>query len=220
MDTPAYIGKRMRELLEGASIGIIPYAPKGDGFGTKEERQGSMRRCLLTGYEQEDASLIWSIYSFRPLVSIWKYAFDMAAIQEYNGLFEDGREPSAEEMQRHHYAVSVACETPTRDNGLLWGFVTEDEDDIRAEEDRFAPTMQINHDLISRPDVAEFVEAVCGKPVVDMRKNRLNIWGDYRFLWHDFGYFVDPKFLCHDGLEGIKSYTAHWALKSALAKIV
>lgn len=50
--------------------------------------------------------------------------------------------------------------------------------------------------------------------------NDLNIWGDCRFLWHDFGYFVDAKFLCHDGLEGIKSYTAHWALKSALAKSV
>ena len=35
MNSP-YIGKRMRELFEGASIGIIPYAPKGDEFGTLE----------------------------------------------------------------------------------------------------------------------------------------------------------------------------------------
>lgn len=220
MDTPAYIGKRMRELLDGASIGIIPYAPKGDHFGTKHERQGSMRRYLLTGYEKEDSSLLWSIFSFRPLISIWQYAFGMAAIEEYQSLFADGREPSAEEFKQHSYAVSVACETPTRENGLLWGFVTEDKDDIKAEEDRLAPTMRINVDLISRPDVTEFVEAVCGKPVVDMMPKALNIWGDFRFLWHDFGYFVDAKFLCHDGLEGVESYSAHWALKSAMAKSI
>ena len=78
--------------------------------------------------------------------------------------------------------------------------------------------MRINADLISRPDVSEFVESVCGKPVSDMMKNALNVWGDYRFLWHDFGYFVEPKFLCHDGLEHAKSYTVHWALKSATAQ--
>lgn len=215
-----YLGKRMRELLDGASIGIIPYAPKGDGFGTRDERHGSMRRYLILGYEQDDTSLLWSIYSFRPTVSIWKYAFDMAAIEEYESLFEDGREPSAEDFKRHHYAVAVACETATRDNGLLWGFTTEDEDDIKAEEDKLAPTMQINPDLISRPDVAEFVEAICSNPVSDMKQNRLNVWGDYRFLWNDFGYFVNLKYQCHDGLIGIKSYTAHWALKSAMAKIV
>jgi len=220
MDTPAYIGKRMRELLEDAAIGIIPSAPKGDYFGLKDEREGSMRRYLLLGYEKDDASLLWSIYSFRPRISIWQYAFNMAAIEEYQSLFVDNRDPTAEEFKRHSYAVSVACETPTRENGLMWHFSVEDEDDIKAEEDRLAPTMQINPDLISRLDVAEFVEAACGKPVVVMKKNPLNIWGDYRFLWHDFGYFVDAKFLCHDGLEGIKSYTAHWALKSAMAKSV
>lgn len=144
----------------------------------------------------------------------------MAAIEEYESLFEDGREPTAEEMGKHHYAVSVACETPTRENGLLWGFVTEDDDDIKAEEDRLAPTMQINPDLISRPDVTEFVESVCGKQIIEMRPNALNVWGDYRFLWHDFGYFVESKFLCHDGLEGVESYSAHWALKSAMAKSI
>lgn len=219
MDTPAYIGKRMRELLGGAAIGIIPYAPKGDGFGTREERHGSMRRYLILAHMQEDSSLLWSIYSFRPTVSIWKYAFDMAAIQEYNGLFEDGREPSAEEFKRHTYAVSVACETATRENGLLWGFVTEDDDDIRAEEARLAPSMRINADLISRPAVTEFVESVCCKSVSGMMKNALNIWGDYRFLWNDFGYFIEPKYLCHDGLELAKSYTVHWALKSAMNQV-
>ncbi len=217
METPTFIGKRIRELLGGASIGIIPYAPKDDNFGTRDERYGSMRRFLILGYEQDDASLLWSIFSFRPLVSIWKYAFTMAAIQEYESLIADGREPTAEEMKRHEYAVSVACETPTRKNGLLWGFVTEDEDDTRAEESRLAPSMQIKPDLIARPDVAEFVEAICGKPIVDMIPNALNIWGDYRFFWNDFGYFVESKYQCHDGLELAKSYTVHWAFKSAMA---
>lgn len=219
MDTPSFIGKRMRELLEGAAIGIIPSAPKGDHFGTKDERQGSMRRYLILGYEQEDGSFLWSIYSFRPLISIWQYAFNMAAIEEYQSLFVDSREPTAEEFKRHSYAVSVACETATRENGLLWGFVTEDDDDIRAEEARLAPSMRINADLISRPAITEFVESVCGKPVVDMMPNELNVWGDYSFLWNDFGYFVEPKYLCHDGLEHAKSYTVHWALKSAMSKV-
>jgi len=216
MDEPTFIGKRMRELLEGASIGIIPYAPVNDYFGTRDERHGSMRRYLILGYEQDDPSLLWSIYSFRPSVGIWKYAFDMAAIEEYQELFKDGREPSAEMMKKHNYAVSVACETPTRKNGLLWCYSTEDEDDIRTEEDRLAPTMRIDHDLIRNPHVVEFIESVCGREITNMRSNALNIWGDYGFLWNDFGFFVEHKFLCHDGLERTKSYTVHWAFKSEM----
>ena len=79
--------------------------------------------------------------------------------------------------------------------------------------------MRINADLISRPDVIVFVESVFCKPVSGMILNALNIWGDYRFLWHDFGYFVDHKYLCHDGLEHAKSYTVHWALKSAMNQV-
>jgi hypothetical protein len=219
MDLPDYIGKRMRELLEGASIGIIPFPKQDDHFGTRDERFGSMKRFLLLGYEQDDATLLWSIYSFRPRESVWKYGFDIAAIEDYDKLFADGHEVTAKELNKHQYSVSIACETATRENGLLWHFVVEDEDDIRAKEDSISKTMRANPDLINRPHVVELIESVCGQEVVNMKKNALNIWGDYDFLWNDFGYFVDSKFLCHDGLEKTKSYTVHWALKSEMNRV-
>jgi hypothetical protein len=219
MDKPAYIGKRMRELLEGASIGIIPYPIKDDCFGTRDERFGSMRRYLILGYEQDDSTILWSIYSFRPRESVWKYAFDMAAIEDYEKLFADGHEATAEELKKHEYSVAIACTTATRENGLLWYFVVEDEDDICAEEHRISKTMRDNPELINRPHVVELIESVCGREVVSMKKNALNIWGDYGFLWNDFGYFVESKFLCHDGLEKTKSYTVHWALKSDMNRV-
>jgi len=219
MDSSTYLGKRMRELLEGASIGIIPFPMKDDHFGTRDERFGSMKRYLILGYEQTDLTILWSIYRFSPRAGGLKYAFDMVAIEDYQELFSKGHEVTAEELKKHEYSVSIACETATRENGLLWHFVVEDENDIRAEEDRILRTMSVNPDLVSRPHVTELIESICGREVASMPRNSLNIWGDYSFLWNDFGYFIDNKFLCNDGLENVPSYTVFWAFKSEMNKV-
>ncbi len=212
MDIPAYIGKRMRELLAGASISILPFPSAS--FGKRDERPDQMRRYLFIGHKDR-SSIYWSFYILAPRKGIWDYSFKTAAIDQYTLLFERG-EVSAEDLKRHSHAVSVACETPTRDNWLLWYFCTEDEDEITAQEARIATTMAIDRGLTSRPDVATFVSEICGRSIDTMKENALNLLGDYGFVWNDFGYYVDYKYFSVGGIERVPQYTAQWAYKRIL----
>jgi hypothetical protein len=203
---PVFVGKRMRELLEGASICIIPFPQKDDYFGTTDEKLGTMTRHLFIGYEHPNKSeLLWSLYFFKPTVGDWEYSIKLAPIVQYYELIKDGP-LSDEDSKKYEHIVSQASETPTRKNGMLWGFVVEDDNTRQNIENQLIPTMKINTDLSDRYDIKEFIETICEKAIPDMKPNKLNIWGDYNFLWNDFGFFVDFKFLCVGGIERARSY--------------
>jgi hypothetical protein len=204
---PHYIGKRMRELLSGAAIGIIPYPPKDDYFGTIDEHRGSRRRFLFLGYEQEKSSkLLWSLYGFSPQYGTYDYGFMLAKVQQYNEICKDGK-ISDSDYVKYKTLIAEAGQIPTRTNGMLWGFTAENDTEIANLELNAKSKMKINPKLAKRTDVIELIETTCGADQL-MKSNQLNIWGDYKFLWHDFGFFVDYRFLCGLGIEKTTSYYA------------
>lgn len=222
-EQPECIGKRMRELLEGAAIGIIPFAPADDYFGTLDERHGSLRRYLFLGYNNKvEPNLEWSLFAFSPSWSLFDYGFNSAWVMQYKGLFVDGEIPT-EVFDKNQVVMEEAGRIATRENVLSRFFHfggdsdIDQEDDIKKQEAMIAKVMKTDDAIASRPDVKELLEAILEKPMTELRSNPLNIWGDYDFLWHDFGYFAKYKYTCIDSIERAKSYTVHWAYKRAIS---
>jgi len=192
----------MRELLSGAAIGIIPHPPKDDYFGTIDERHGSRTRFLFLGYEvQPNHPLLWSLYVFSPRQGIWDYAFKEVIVRKYQAIPKDadGKIPK-DEYEKNKTTINDFGSIASRDNNLLMIFDTDHPWDIEKLEEELASTMGINPDLIERPDVREMVEYLCDG-MIRAKPTKLNIWGDYKFLWHDYGYFADDNYLCVLGIE-------------------
>jgi hypothetical protein len=206
-EKPHYFGKRMRDLLRGAAIGIIPYPPKDDHFGTMDEQLGSKRRFLFLGYKQAQSSnLRWSLYGFSPQYGAFDYGFKLSAVQRYNEICIDGK-ISDSDYAKHEKVIAEASKIPTRNNGMLWAFSVEDETEIIELEAKAKSEMMVDSDLVKRADVAELIKTVCCTDKLP-KPSALNFWGDYKFLWHDFGFFIDHKYLCVFGVEKVSSYYA------------
>lgn len=204
---PAFVGKRMRELLDGAAIGIIPFPIDPEHFGTIDELDGFFRRFMILGYERPQAEgVIWSIYAFLPNVARWEYNIAKAKVQLFMDLPRDENgallnpddtrtkaiieesEGIAYRGKRNYLMDILSGSDPSWGGGAHGG-------PFGAKE--AIALMSPDHALNNRPEIKEFIEYW---GFATQANNDLNIFGDTEFIFHDYGFFKEFKYTCDKGI--------------------